>query len=411
MPLTAPLVQLAAARWREQSALCFEVAPPAAPSAETEVQLCRTGSFYRADQGKFKVTRGMLEVMVANACERGVDIPLKLTHDGNTFAAGWVSPASLQVRPWRSGYGLFGLVTWAKDEALLSAVRAGRSKYISPEIVWADRRMADSPRGHAGEPIGPVLCGAALVLDPFFSMDAIQFSRFLLRPVLAPRLAAGARPKPLRYAMDQSKIDKLKEILKARGLPEEALDGAVLDLMLALSGEAPAEEAPAEEPMPAENPAPAEIAAAATPAAPAISAARDAQFERMAARLAELEAKDKAREAAERASLFAAFEREGRLRFADAAEARRLLDTHGADAFRAAYGRVPALVEQAAPAAPAALPTAATVATSEMAERAGVSTSAIRISDDEIKAYQARTPGANYRQALKALSAERAAQR
>jgi hypothetical protein len=400
MPLTAPLVQLAAARWREQSVLCFEVAPPAAPSAETEVQLCRTGSFYRQDQGKFKVTRGMLEVMVANACERGVDIPLKLTHDGNTFAAGWVSPASLQVRPWRSGYGLFGLVTWAKDEALLSAVRAGRSKYISPEIVWADRRMADSPRGHAGEPIGPVLCGAALVLDPFFSMDAIQFSRFLLRPVLAPRLAAGARPKPLRYAMDQSKIDKLKEILKARGLPEEALDGAVLDLMLALSGEAPAEEAaPEAEPMPAENPAPAEIAASAAPAAPAIAAARDAQFEKVLARLAALEAEKAARDAAERASLFASFEKEGRLRFADAAEARRLLDTHGADAFRAAYGRVPALVATPAPDAPAALPTAADVA---------VKGDATHVSDEEIKSYQARNPGASYRAALRAISAERA---
>jgi hypothetical protein len=403
MPLTAPLVQLAVARWREESALCFEVPTTTSQAAETEVQLCRTGSFYRSDQGKFKVTRSMLETMAANACERGVDIPLKLTHEGNTLAAGWVSPASLQVRPWRSGYGLFGRVTWAADAAIVAAIRAGRSKYISPEIVWADRRMADSARGYAGEPIGPVLCGAALVLDPFFSMDAIKFAR-------AMRQALGRPNLPLRYAMSQEQIDKLKEILKEKGMPEEALDGAVLALMMALSGEAPAE-APAEEPMPAENPAPAEIAASAAPAAPAIQAARDAQFEKVLARVTALEAEKATRDAAERSSLFAAYESKGKLRFADAGEARKLLDTHGAAAFKAAYGRVPELVATTAPEAPAALPTAASVATSEMAERAGVSTFSIRITDEEIKAYQARTPGASYRQALKALSAERAAQR
>jgi hypothetical protein len=323
----------------------------AVTGATSTVQLCRTGSFYRADQGRFKVTRGMLEAMVANAQERGVDLPLKLTHEGNTLAAGWVPPSTLSVRPWRTGYGLFGSVTWAQDEALLSALRAGRSKYISPEIVWRDTRMAASPRGHAGEPIGPSLVGAALVLDPFFSMDAVQFSRF------ASRLAAGLAHKPQRYAMDQGMIDKVKDVLKDKGMAEESLDGAVLALMMALSGgsaEQPSEPMPAEatpEAKPEEEELPYDKAA------PAIAAARVAQFDKMAKRLAELEAKDKAREAKENDALFSEFSLAGRLRFADKDEAKKLLEQHGPDAFKAAYGRVPAL-EQPAPKQTAALPTA-----------------------------------------------------
>jgi hypothetical protein len=360
----------------------FDVGAVAAGATST-VQLCRTGSFYRADQGKFKVTRGMLEAMAANAQERGVDIALKLTHEGGTFAAGWVAPSSLTVRPWRSGYGLFGQATWANDGNLLLALKAGRSKYISPEIVWSDRRMASSPRGHAGEPIGPSLVGAALVLDPFFSMDAVQFARAL-------RLASGLSLKPQRYNMDQKQIDAIKALLIEKGLPEETAADAVLALMSLLMG-APAEEAPEEE-MAAE--APLEAAAA-----PAIQAARDAQFSAMAKRLEALEAEKKGRDKTERDRLYAEYDGLGKLRFADKAEAKKLLDTHGAGAFAAAYGRVPALVDQAAPPAPAALPTATSVTTGD----------ATHVEDSDVKAYLAR-PGneaLTYRAALKALSAER----
>lgn len=356
----------------------------AVTGATSTVQLCRTGSFYRADQGRFKVTRGMLECMRENAVERGVDLPLKLTHEGNTLAAGWVSPSTLSVRPWRTGYGLFGSVTWAQDEALLSALRAGRSKYISPEIVWRDTRMAASPRGHAGEPIGPSLVAAALVLEPFFQMDAITFARALRQ---ARRFSL-----PQRYAMDEKQIEAIKSVLKDKGMPEEACADAVLSLMTVLSGGGA--EAPAEEPMPAEA-KPEEMKPEdelTASAAPAIQAARAAQFDRMAKRLAELEVKEKARDESERAALFADFKGRGKLRFAVEADAKALLDESGPVAFKRAYGAIPDL-EQPAPKQTGALPTAKI---GEALEQASAKTGAPVLNADkavpvaDLKAYMAK---------------------
>lgn len=187
--------------------------------------------------------------------------------------------------------------------------------------------------------------------------------------------------------MDQKQIDAIKDVLKEKGMPEESLDGAVLSLMMALSGGAPAEE----EPMPAEatpeEPKPEDELTAS--AAPSIQAARAAQFDAMAKRLAELEGREKKRDEAERATLFAAFKSEGKLRFAEEAEARKLLDTYGPEAFKAAYGRVPSL-EQPAPKQAGPLPTAKIGETLEAASKktgAPVLNAERAVPVDQIRAY------------------------
>jgi Mu-like prophage I protein len=148
---------------------------------EGMIQLARTGSFYREDQGKFKVTKMMLLQMRDNAVERALDIPIKITHEDSRQAAGWVDCMTLSVQPWRTGYGLFGKVSWSSD--VKDKLQGGKYRYISPEINWSGRRYADSKRGAAGEAIGPMLLAAALVLTPFFDME----------PVRCFSLAAGKR--------------------------------------------------------------------------------------------------------------------------------------------------------------------------------------------------------------------------
>jgi hypothetical protein len=357
----------------QRSAFCFEALFPSPPSLESEIQLCRTGSFYRDDQGKFKITRAMLEAMAANAQERGVDLPIKYTHEGNTLAAGWVSPKGLAVRPWRGGYGLFGRVKWTEEAA--AHIGRGALKYISPEIIWGDKRLADSERGYAGEPIGPSLMAGALVLDPFFNMDPVRFAR----------ACGAAKEHPVRvrrYSMlDQGMIDKMKEILGGVGLPEDKLADAVLQLMAALEGGAPA---PAEEPMPEEGAA---IEAAAQPPELAASVSL------LATKVATLEAGQKKREGDEKSTLFASYKAQGKLRYAVEAEARQLLEKSGVDAFKAAYSRVPALTGGSSPKAPGHLPTAVEVATAP-AEYAP--------SPEELRAYS-KQHGVGLSKALVAL--------
>ena len=82
----------------------------------SEIQLCRTGDFYRADLGHFKVRQSTLDKMMLNAVERGVDIPINYHHLGNNAqapiesrnAAGWVSPKSLRIAGYKGGLALYG---------------------------------------------------------------------------------------------------------------------------------------------------------------------------------------------------------------------------------------------------------------------------------------------------------------
>jgi phage I-like protein len=389
-------------------AFAFEIGGAVSATLEGELQLCRTGRFYREDQGVFKVTRKMLLAMRENAIERGVDIPVKYTHDGNVFAAGWVAPDSLSVRPWRNGFGLFGKARFTEEAA--EQVRAGALRYISPEIVWADKRMSDSARGYAGEPIGPTLVGGALVLDPFFSMDPVKFARALRW--------ATQRPMAQRNTMDHAKaMEALKGLLSGAGISEDKLDGLTAQIMLAMMApEPPAPEAEAE-PLPEEMAADAPaidaslgkvaVAFGLKPDASAaeISAVAGsvvAQLATATKRLTALESDKAARDKAERESLFAEYSRDGKLRFSTPADARAVLDgPGGVTAFRAAFGRVPAVTASQAPAAPGALPNAASLS-GDAAPASAVKGGAV--ADDAVKTYMAQHPKLTYRQAAAELS-------
>jgi hypothetical protein len=339
---------------REGYAFVFEVAGFPDSASSSTVQLARTGTFFREDQGIFVVNRVMLEAMAANAVERGVKIPIKYRHPGprpaadvnadisDQIAAGWVAPRSLRVMRWGRGWGLFGKAEWT--EAARGRIAAGELQYLSPEIIWSSRRSQNSQRGKAGEPIGPELLAAAFVPEPFFEMDPVKFARAVAR-------------RARRYSMlDQGMIDKFKEILGGLGLPEDKLADAVLQLMAAQDA---GSEAPAEEPM-----LEAKDEAGAAPVPPALAASKVAA--------GESEVLKKLEEFSKRLSA---------------------LEAGKAEVFHQAYGKALSLMSGAAPKAPARLPNASEVASGQ---------SGYTPSPEELKAYSQKH-GVGLSKALVAL--------
>ena len=326
----------------------------------SEIQLCRTGSFYRADMGHFKVTQTTLQKMLTNAQERGVDLPINYFHQGSNSAApvadrgaaGWVSPSTLSIRSYKGGYGLFGQARWTAEA--VTAIRGQTLKYISPEIVWSDTRMAASESGPAGQPIGASLVGAALVNDPFFNLNPVSFSRARF----------GARK---RYSMlsDEGKTN-LGKLLSSAGVAAEALDGLLAQVELLVLKDyqtAEAMPAPMEEPMPA----------AATPAAPAdalpgaaaLAASRDV-VATLTARLTRMEAAEASRQAEVTAQLFERYRSEGRFRFVatpgtdpDGTKQAKRIFGHGVAFAREVFEAVAPLTGSRAPLASGPLPTLA----------------------------------------------------
>jgi phage I-like protein len=193
------------------------------------IQLARTGRFYREDHGgSFTVTKRQLLEMRDNAIDRGLDIPVKYTHDGNTYAAGWVDCMSLSVQPMGThGQGLFGKARWTEDAK--GQLDKGALKYISPEIVWAAKRMADTKRGMAGDDVGAMLVGAALVLTPFFDMAPVS---------LFSALTQGTRGAEMYSHMmslvSPDKLSEVSEMLKANGIAEDKSMGLAAQLMLSM---------------------------------------------------------------------------------------------------------------------------------------------------------------------------------
>ncbi len=379
-----------------------------APTAFGRIQLCRTGSFYRHDQGSFKVSKAMLETMAANAVERGVEIPIKLNHEGRTFAVGWVSPSSLKVQPWGSFHGLFGVAKWS-DGDVQAAGKQGKLRYTSPEIVWNDRRMADSPRGKAGEPIGPTLCGIALVLDPFFTMDPVVFSRLSSVPLFPL--------KPTRRSYSMLTSEQIRAALTKADVPEANLDKAtlvILDLCMAEAN--PAAAAP-EEPMAAANPEePKPEDQMGSYSKDPVFVALQKQNEVMAKKLEVVEKKQAEQAKKDREALYAEFDRKGKLKNADPKEAKELLEKYGEFAFRAAYGRNPELTEQAAPAGPANNRSAANSGIPSNGQETMPGTAhpilfnrqgfAPSVDDGAVREYMKQNPGTSYGQATRAISKE-----
>jgi hypothetical protein len=277
---------------------------------ESEIQLCRTGAFYRADMGHFKVTQRTLEKMVTNAVERGVDIPINYYHKGGIYdapieerrSAGRLSPASLNIRSYKGGFGLFGIARWTAEA--VSKIKAGEVQYISPEIEWAAVRLAASDAGPAGESIGPLLSGAALVDDPFFTLNPVTLSR-----VGAPR--RGQRPgAPKRYSMlTDTKKANIEKLLKAAGIEAAALPGLMAQILVEIMSE---------EAMPEPEPVLEEVmpAAAATPATEGAAqqalAASRIREEALTKRVAALEATQRHHDEETAQALFLRYQREGR---------------------------------------------------------------------------------------------------
>jgi phage I-like protein len=193
------------------------------------IQLARTGRFYREDHGgSFTVTKRQLLEMRDNAMDRGLDIPIKYTHAGDTYAAGWVDCMSLSVQPMGTyGHGLFGKARWTVEAK--AQLEAGSLKYISPEIVWAAKRMADTKRGSAGQDVGAMMVGAALVLTPFFDMAPVS---------LFDALGKGTRgAKMYSHMMALVSPERLAEVsamLVANGVAEDKSMGLAAQMLLGL---------------------------------------------------------------------------------------------------------------------------------------------------------------------------------
>lgn len=331
-------------------------AMPVSESAVTsEIQLCRTGAFYRADMGHFKVTQTTLQRMMTNAQERGVDLPINYFHQGSNAsapvadrgAAGWVSPSTLSIRSYKGGYGLFGTARWTAEA--VNAIRGQTLKYISPEIVWSDTRMAASESGPAGQPIGASLVGAALVNDPFFNLNPVSFSR----------AAYSARK---RYSMltDQLKAD-IGKLLTGAGVSADVVDGLLAQIALKFM-EAdqmePAAEAAAEMPAPA-----AAMPAEALPTGAALAASREV-VTALTTRVKQLEAAEASREADLSAQLFERYKAEGRYRlFAkpstdpDGTKYAKTIFGRGIAFAREVFDQITPLTGTKAPAASGPLPT------------------------------------------------------
>jgi hypothetical protein len=419
------------------------------------VQLARTGSFFRADQGQFKVTKAMLLQMRDNAIERGVDIPLKLTHEKEEYAAGWISPETISVQPWRNGYGLFGKANFTDETK--AAIRQGAVRYISPEIVWNAKRMSASRKGAAGENIGPMLVAAALVLSPFFEMEPVV--AYALKAQELRQYMAAKGSNQMHYSwmnlLGEEKLAALGAKLVAAGVKEAAAAGLAAEITLMMlreqvkeAGAEVEEEKPAieielkseeesamMEALPGAEGLPQmteeEGAEGMMPSAPASQApALAASLQRIAAafglkttanteqlvalasalkdaqnvnskRLAALEAVEKKRQDAEAQELFARYSSESRFRsYSTAADpkgesyAKELLSKSGVEVFKTVFEPV-APLKGAAPAAPVSF----------SANSVSTTGKPFDVSPAKVMEYQAQHNIATYGEALKRILA------
>lgn len=408
------------------------------------IQLARTGRFYREDHGgSFTVTKKQLMEMRDNAIDRGLDLPIKYTHAGETYAAGWIDCMSLSVQPVGThGHGLFGKARWTAEAK--SQLEAGALKYISPEIVWAAKRMADSKRGMAGESVGAMMVGAALVLTPFFDMAPVSLFSALTKgargtkmyshmmalvspervaEVSAMLVANGVAEDKSMGVAAQMLLGLVRDMIKGedeayKEEPEAEVEGEKLEVELEMpamemqaEGELPAVaetkdliEPTAEEMMPSLAASMDKIKKAfglkATASTEALIATAEAQrkaYSTLQSRVVGLEKAEAERKQSAAQAVFAKYESEGRFRFQATDKDPKGLDAakkifdKGIDVFEAVFGAVqPLSTFAAAPKAPAA----------PSAGKRFVDPTAVPAS--EIQSYMAQH-NVNYGEALKAL--------
>jgi phage I-like protein len=400
---------------------------------EGMVQLARTGSFYREDQGKFKVTKMMLLQMRDNAMERALDIPIKITHEDSRQAAGWVDCMTLSVQPWRTGFGLFGKVSWSTDTK--DKLKGGKYRYISPEINWSGKRYADSKRGLAGEPIGPMLLAAALVLTPFFDMEPVRFSLAAGKRQYSAgdNMYLGIEALPMLKeflagkveGLDAGKVDALSaelliglmeyqrkmhemEMAKAEEKVAEEVSGEPkLEIEIEGMGEEMSEELVASQmPMDSLQASVGRIATAfglkATTDTAVLVATAEAKakaYDVLAKKVASLEASAAKQAEVEKQALFSKYQSEGRFRMfsvagtdPDGSKAAGEILSKGVDVFSAVFGKIAPLTEAASPASP------------EMPERSSSTGEGMVSFPAEAEIHKfAADKGVTYGQAVKAL--------
>jgi phage I-like protein len=360
----------------------------AIPSGEIEgeIQLLRTGNFYRQDLGHFKITRNTLEKMVANAQERGVDLPVNYLHLGadpnarkeDREAAGWVPAMSLTIRGYKGGHGLFGRVRWTAQAAQKIAEK--KLKYISPEIVWSDVRMAASPNGPAGAPIGPQLVGAGLVNDPFFNLDPVTLSRHN-----RATLFSIMPHERVNYMLSDNSKAEITDLLIKSGIGKDSVEGVLAQIQVKIMEDYKTSEKI--ETMPEAAPmteAEMQMGEEKKDEYGKIIAAQREAMKTLNAKVAELEARDQKRVSEETQALFVRYKGEGRFRiFARANEdptgekkAGEILK-QGLSIFRNVFDSVDPLTGQKPPVVNGDLPTVADAGNSDAAN------------DREIRKYMA----------------------
>jgi phage I-like protein len=141
-------------------------------TAESWIQVAKTGKFLSSRYGTFEITEQMLSEMVLNSTTSTTRVPVDYDHlsmepqaPENGKAAGWFKELALRD----GGKTLWGLVEWTPRATEL--IRDKEYQYISPTFVktWTDPE--------SGKAVGAKLLAAAITNHPFLrNMAALSLS-------------------------------------------------------------------------------------------------------------------------------------------------------------------------------------------------------------------------------------------
>lgn len=135
-----------------------------APSAPTEVELIRCGTFHHPQYGKFEITPEILLSFKKNFDDgvRGVDLAIDYKHASEDIAAGWFKALTLK----ENGTSLWVIPEWTPNGARVLSDKEFR--YISADFQM-DYKDNESLKSY-----GPTLMGAGLTNRPVVKkMEAV----------------------------------------------------------------------------------------------------------------------------------------------------------------------------------------------------------------------------------------------
>lgn len=128
------------------------------PIRTVDIQLLRAGQFYKEGFGKFTLNEKLFDTFIAAfEKEKAGELPIDYDHGffkkGTSKAGGWIK------RLFKKGTDeLWASVEWVHKTA--QQIKDGEYRYISPEIMFADK-------DEKGNPTGPRLIAASLTNRPF----------------------------------------------------------------------------------------------------------------------------------------------------------------------------------------------------------------------------------------------------